>query len=123
MFDRSPERHALVANHLNRLREASVRPLCMPSFLAATSWALLMLAAKASGGHDAAHVWSGLPYLVAMASTLLSPVSAAIAVVLTAVSSTHRPFAEVRGAWVMIGAALGCTGLALAALAHQMPLR
>jgi hypothetical protein len=112
-----------VASRLNRLREASVRPLCVPSFLAATTWVLLLLAAKVSGGHDAAGLWSGLPYLVAMASTLFSPVCAAIAVVLTAVSTTHRPFAEVRSSWTMIGAALVCTVLSFAALAHEVPLR
>jgi hypothetical protein len=86
----------------------------MPSFVAAISWGGL-LAAQASGWHGAAHL-----YLVAMVPTLLSPVCAAIAVVLTAVSSKHRPLAEVRLSWIMIGAALGCTGLALAALAHHM---
>lgn len=41
MRDKSAERHALGPN---RLREVAVRPLCTPSFLAATAWATIRAA-------------------------------------------------------------------------------
>jgi hypothetical protein len=120
VVDTPGERHALAASRLNRLRERVVRPLCMPSFLAATSW-MVLLAPQAFGRHGGAPLSSAPLHLLAMVSTLLSPVCVAMAVVLTAVSSRHRPLIEIRGAWVMIGASLVCTASALAALAHHMP--
>jgi hypothetical protein len=79
-----------------------------------------LIAAPAAGWRSAAHVWVSLLSGLAIVSTLLSPVSVAVAVVLSAVSSKHRPLREVRIGWMLIVAALGCTAFALARLARHM---
>src|SRR6185503_4536491 len=103
-FDRA-ERHAARAERLDSLRRSGVIPLCLPAFIGATSWAIL-LAASSSGGRTAAP-WR-VVHAVAVGCTLVSPVFAAVATVLNVISTTHRPFSEVRRAWLIIGAALLC---------------
>ena len=113
------ERHARMASRLERVRRALLRPLCTPSFVAGASWVAVM-GAQGAGWRSATHLWVSLLSRLAMIATLLSPVCVAVAVVLSAVSSSHRPPREVRTGWMVIVAALGCTGFALASLARHM---
>ena len=100
------QEHARTAQRLDKLRRIAVRPLCAASFIAGASWIV--------------QAWVSPVSVLAVLSTLLSPVSLAVAVVLTAVSSKHRPRREVRADWVIIGAALACAVFALARLARHM---
>jgi hypothetical protein len=112
------QRHALMADRLDRLRRAGVPALCAPSFLAIAAWGvfLTMPAARWLPGTS---LQTSVPP-VAVALTLVSPVALAIAIVLSAVSSRHRPFGTVRGAWLLIAAAAGCTAAAATLLARHL---
>jgi hypothetical protein len=110
--------HARMAQRLDGLRRVSVLPLCLPSFLSAAMWTA---AAGVGGWRRAPGPWPSMPYDVAVILTLVSPVCLAAAIVLTAISSKHGPFARVRGGWILIMAAAGCAGVALALLAGHMP--
>jgi len=92
--------HARMAQRLDGLRKASVLPLCLPSFLSAAMWTA---AAGVGGWRRAPGPWPSMPYDVAD------------------ISPKHGPFARVRGGWILIMAAAGCAGVALALLAGHMP--
>jgi hypothetical protein len=110
--------HARMAQRLDGLRKAIVFPLCLPSFVSAAMWTA---AAGVGGWRRAPGPWPSMPYDVAVILTLVSPVCLAAAIVLSAISSKHVPFAVVRGSWILILAAAGCAGAALALLAGHLP--
>jgi len=105
-----------MAQRLERLRSAAVPWLCIPPYVAAAFWMAIKVA---SGGGGAGLLASARD--IGTIAALVSPLCVAMAIVLTAVSSMHEPFARVRVAWILILAAAGCTVVALVSLVHHVP--
>jgi hypothetical protein len=116
--DAAALRHATNAERLDRLRTAVVPWFCAPAFVAIAGWVVYGVAD--AGGSGASGSWRWLPYVAAVALSIASPVFVAIAAVLTAVSTKHRPLAQVRASWMLVGVAALGAAAAIGLLARHM---